>query len=139
MIGKGEAACLAMAEVQDWYVASDERGRFLRLAVKRPLIEWLRAEPARATGRRYRVVQNDQGFSLPPDLLGAAPKHTPRAKSGELITLVDMDHYIEWGHQRGGCASVPACPAGSYIGRCALPMWSGRDRSTLNSGRLWST
>lgn len=42
-----------------------------------------------------RVVQNDQGFSLPPDLLGAAPKHTPRAKSGELITLVDMDHYIE--------------------------------------------
>jgi uncharacterized protein (TIGR04255 family) len=42
-----------------------------------------------------RVVQNDQGFSLPPDLLGAAPKHSPRAKSGELITLVDMDHYIE--------------------------------------------
>ena len=42
-----------------------------------------------------RVVQNDQGFSLPPDLIGAAPKHTPRAKPGELITLVDMDHYIE--------------------------------------------
>ncbi len=42
-----------------------------------------------------RVMQNDQGFSLPPDLLGAAPKHASRAKPGELITLVDMDHYIE--------------------------------------------
>jgi uncharacterized protein (TIGR04255 family) len=42
-----------------------------------------------------RVVQNDQGFSLPPDLVGAAPKHASRAKAGEIITLVDMDHYIE--------------------------------------------
>ncbi len=42
-----------------------------------------------------RVVQNDQGFSLPPDLVGGAPKHAPRAKPGELITLIDMDHYIE--------------------------------------------
>ena len=42
-----------------------------------------------------RVVQNDQGFSLPPDLIGGAPKHAPRAKPGELITLVDMDHFIE--------------------------------------------
>ena len=42
-----------------------------------------------------RVVQNDQGFLLPPDLLGGAPKHAPRAATGELITLVDMDHYIE--------------------------------------------
>jgi uncharacterized protein (TIGR04255 family) len=42
-----------------------------------------------------RVVQNDQGFSLPPDLLSAAPKHVSRAKAGELITLVDMDHSIE--------------------------------------------
>ena len=42
-----------------------------------------------------RVVQNDQGFSLPPDLIGAAPKHSSRATSGELITLIDMDHYIE--------------------------------------------
>ncbi len=42
-----------------------------------------------------RVVQNDQGFSLPPDLVGAAPKHTPRSKAGELITLIDMDHFIE--------------------------------------------
>jgi uncharacterized protein (TIGR04255 family) len=42
-----------------------------------------------------RVVQNDQGFSLPPDLVGAAPKHTPRSKADELITLIDMDHFIE--------------------------------------------
>ena len=35
MVGKGEAACLAMADVQHWYVASDERRRFLRLAKER--------------------------------------------------------------------------------------------------------
>jgi len=34
-IGKGEAACLAMAEVQGWYIASDERRKFLRLARER--------------------------------------------------------------------------------------------------------
>ena len=42
-----------------------------------------------------RVVQNDQGFDLPPDLVGGAPKHTSRAKPGELVTLVDMDHFVE--------------------------------------------
>lgn len=42
-----------------------------------------------------RVVQNDQGLSLPPDLIGGAPTYTARAKRGELITLIDMDHYIE--------------------------------------------
>ncbi len=42
-----------------------------------------------------RIAQDDQGFSLPPDLIGGAPKYTPRAKPGELITLIDMDHYIE--------------------------------------------
>ena len=42
-----------------------------------------------------RVVQNDQGISLPPDLVGGAPKLAPRGVSGELITLIDMDHYIE--------------------------------------------
>jgi uncharacterized protein (TIGR04255 family) len=42
-----------------------------------------------------RVAQNDQGFDLPPDLVVAAPKHESRAKQGELVTLVDMDHYIE--------------------------------------------
>lgn len=35
VIGKGEAACLAMAEVRGWHVASDERRRFLRLAEDR--------------------------------------------------------------------------------------------------------
>ncbi|TDI45837.1 MAG: hypothetical protein E2P02_06395 [Acidobacteria bacterium] len=42
-----------------------------------------------------RVVQNDQGFSLPPDLVGGAPKHAARAEAGELITLIDMEHFIE--------------------------------------------
>ena len=31
VIGRGEAACLAMAEVQSWYVASDEQHKFLKL------------------------------------------------------------------------------------------------------------
>jgi uncharacterized protein (TIGR04255 family) len=42
-----------------------------------------------------RVAQNDQGFDLPPDLVGGAPKHSSRAKPGELVTLIDMDHFIE--------------------------------------------
>jgi uncharacterized protein (TIGR04255 family) len=42
-----------------------------------------------------RVAQNDQGFDLPPDLIGGAPKFAARAKPGELVTLVDMDHFIE--------------------------------------------
>jgi hypothetical protein len=42
-----------------------------------------------------RVAQNDQGFDLPPDLIGGAPKFQTRAKAGELVTLVDMDHFIE--------------------------------------------
>ena len=42
-----------------------------------------------------RVVQNDQGLSLPPDLIGGAPNLTRRTKPDELITLVDMDHFIE--------------------------------------------
>ncbi len=42
-----------------------------------------------------RVVQNNQGFDLPPDLVGGAPKHPSRAQVGQLVTLVDMDHFIE--------------------------------------------
>jgi uncharacterized protein (TIGR04255 family) len=42
-----------------------------------------------------RITQNDRGFALPPDLLGGAPEHAPRAKRGELVTLIDMDHFIE--------------------------------------------
>lgn len=34
-VGKGEAACLALAEVNGWLVASDERGKFLRLTEER--------------------------------------------------------------------------------------------------------
>ena len=42
-----------------------------------------------------RVVQNDQGLLLPPDLVGGAPKQDSSAEAGELITLIDMDHYVE--------------------------------------------
>lgn len=34
-IGRGEASCLAMALEREWMVASDERGRFLRVARER--------------------------------------------------------------------------------------------------------
>ena len=34
-MGPGEAACLSMAEQRGWFVAVDERGRFLRMARER--------------------------------------------------------------------------------------------------------
>ena len=42
-----------------------------------------------------RIVQNDQGLVLPPDLLAAAPKFSRRVEASELVTLIDMDHYLE--------------------------------------------
>ena len=42
-----------------------------------------------------RIVQNNQGLSLPPDLMAAAPSLSPRAEAGGLVTLIDMDHYVE--------------------------------------------
>ena len=42
-----------------------------------------------------RVVQNNQGSSLPPDLADAAPRLPPMAKPGDLVTLIDMDHFVE--------------------------------------------
>ena len=42
-----------------------------------------------------RMVQNDQGLLLPPDLLVGAPKQSSSADAGELITLIDIDHYVE--------------------------------------------
>lgn len=41
-----------------------------------------------------RVVQSDAGADLPPDLAMVAPKHEVRAREGELVTFVDMDHYV---------------------------------------------
>ena len=42
-----------------------------------------------------RVVQNDQGISLPPDLISAPPRYVERAERCEVVTLIDMDHFIE--------------------------------------------
>ncbi len=42
-----------------------------------------------------RVVQNDQGSSLPPDLADGAPRFSPKTEPGELVTLIDMDHFVE--------------------------------------------
>jgi uncharacterized protein (TIGR04255 family) len=42
-----------------------------------------------------RVVQNDEGYDLPPDLIASAPKYVSRAKRGTLVTLIDMDAFIE--------------------------------------------
>ena len=42
-----------------------------------------------------RIVQNDQGSPLPPDLVDAPPSFSPRAEAGELVTLIDMDHFVE--------------------------------------------
>jgi uncharacterized protein (TIGR04255 family) len=42
-----------------------------------------------------QIQQNDQGQALPPDLVAAAPELDARARPGEVVTLVDMDHYLE--------------------------------------------
>ena len=42
-----------------------------------------------------RVVQNNQGLLLPPDLVSGAPNQGSSAEPGELVTLIDMDHYVE--------------------------------------------
>ncbi len=42
-----------------------------------------------------RIVQNDQGADLPPDLAGGAPKHESKARRGELVTLIDIDHFLQ--------------------------------------------
>jgi uncharacterized protein (TIGR04255 family) len=41
-----------------------------------------------------RVTQNDKGLEVPPDLLGNHPRRTRRGKAGELVTLIDMDHFM---------------------------------------------
>ena len=43
----------------------------------------------------WSIVQNDQGSSLPPDVVDAAPSFSPGADAGELVTLIDMDHFVE--------------------------------------------
>lgn len=42
-----------------------------------------------------RVLQSDEGFDFPPDLRENVPKHQPKSRVGELVTFVDMDHFIE--------------------------------------------
>jgi len=42
-----------------------------------------------------RISQNDQGFLLPADLLDGAPRLTRSVPQGRLLTLVDMDHFVE--------------------------------------------
>ncbi len=41
-----------------------------------------------------RIAQNDQGFDLPPDLVGSAPSHESTATKGKMATLIDMDHFL---------------------------------------------
>jgi uncharacterized protein (TIGR04255 family) len=44
-----------------------------------------------------RVEQSDGGFDLPPDLAVAAPNHAVRAEKGEVVTFIDMDHFVTGG------------------------------------------
>jgi predicted nucleic acid-binding protein len=65
LIGKGEAACLAIAVARGWTVASDERRRFGRLARERlpdrPLIT-TRATVIEAVGLGHLTV--DEAFAI---------------------------------------------------------------------------
>lgn len=42
-----------------------------------------------------RIAQNDQGMDLPPDLVGSAPKRRERVQKGDLVTFIDLDHYLD--------------------------------------------
>ena len=41
-----------------------------------------------------RIIQNDQGFLVPPDLVAVGPQPA-KAEAGELVTLIDMEHYMD--------------------------------------------
>ena len=41
-----------------------------------------------------RIVQNDQGSSLPPDLVDAAPNFPPRTEAGSWSRF-DVHHFVE--------------------------------------------
>lgn len=42
-----------------------------------------------------RVIQNNLGMDLPPDLADQTPRRTRTIEPGRLVTLIDMDHFIE--------------------------------------------
>ncbi len=42
-----------------------------------------------------RITQNDQGILVPPDIVLKPMRHNQVAKPGQLITLIDSDHYVE--------------------------------------------
>ena len=42
-----------------------------------------------------RISQNLDGHVLPPDLLAAAPRYSTHALPGDLVKLIDMDHFVE--------------------------------------------
>lgn len=42
-----------------------------------------------------RLHQNRQGHDFPPDLRVAVPKFDQRSRTGELVTILDMDHWVE--------------------------------------------
>jgi len=42
-----------------------------------------------------RVSQNDKGKDLPPDLIATAPKRAKRVEKDDLVTFVDIDHYLQ--------------------------------------------
>lgn len=54
-----------------------------------------------------RVIQNDEGAGLPPDLVGGAPSQGASVKPGELVTLIDMDHFVEGTFDPGAEDVVP--------------------------------
>lgn len=41
-----------------------------------------------------RIIQNDQGILVPPDLVAAGPQPI-RDQPGDMVTLIDMEHYMD--------------------------------------------
>lgn len=59
---------------------------------------WLHLESVGRTASGtmiVRITQNDQGMVLPPDIIHKPMSHKMKIAPGNLITLVDTDHYVE--------------------------------------------
>jgi uncharacterized protein (TIGR04255 family) len=60
--------------------------------------QWLHLESVGKTETGVmivRITQNDQGIMAPPGILLKPMEHKPKIDAGQVITLVDTDHFVE--------------------------------------------
>lgn len=87
---------------EDWRKYVNSRYRGFENDVARPDRSVLAMQTVSDTGPQQRMIarlaQNREGMLLPPDLASFSPElpdSIGRAKQGEILTLLDLDHYRE--------------------------------------------